>query len=936
MRIPKAGKLLAGAIVILLSVLAVTQTGGLCRAQTPTDYDEDKLLKGYRLGLEQRYEEAYGSFRVAWALAMMFENDSTKVLDALKGMGDCAFWMGAIDSCIYRYNQAVVLARELNKSYDEYEIYSQLKQAYMAKVDMESVLRISQKIDSLTMFSPDKRIKIGLNQRLAIEAMQQGNSKLAEHYWLANETLLDSLSESERQSKQFTIYGNLRDYYLSMQEYNLAKKYSHQYIEAAKKNMKQRHLGYMAYEGEALICAQQKDRKSAFKALDSMKYSLTLKEDASQTNVMLYHEVKGRVHAILGEWDKACDEFKEGLEAAEGTRIIGRASYYQLGRLWGNALFQLKKYDEARDCYRICWEYCQYQYGEESMACADVLLALAGLEEQCGEKDAGKKYYMTAIDNCKKIVNEQLHYISVQERNAFWAMFAPSMFAMSAYAFKIGETQSLFTEKCYEALLFSKALLLESDRTMAMAISTECTSEEKQVYYEMLGLQNQLKALMNDYEKNKARIEELHEKISNQNQRLTPIISKLGYTSFLDMNYDDIKQSLENDEILLDFTDFVTEDKAYQHAAFVIDHTQKYPKLTKVFTGDKIELLLNGKPTDFLYKEPYASQALSLIWEPLKKEIQGKKTIYYIPSGILHKIALESLPMEDGTLLGDHYRFVRITSAREITRLKHKKQTANASATLYGALKYDVDAKMMASEASRYHVEPLFSLNRGETVRGNGPFRDLPNAREEIDKIEKILKEGKVKVTPRTGATGTEESFLALSGKAPYILHVATHGFYYTPDKAKDVNYLKGYNDAMMLSGLIMSGGNLAWTGRQVPKGVLGGVLTANNIASLDLRGTDLLVLSACQTGLGIATPEGLFGLQRAFKKAGVQTMVMSLWSVNDKAAKDFMIKFYEELTDSRNNWDKRKAFDKAKAYVRNNPRYKQDPYYWAAFVMLD
>ena len=149
----------------------------------------------------------------------------------------------------------------------------------------------------------------------------------------------------------------------------------------------------------------------------------------------------------------------------------------------------------------------------------------------------------------------------------------------------------------------------------------------------------------------------------------------------------------------------------------------------------------------------------------------------------------------------------------------------------------------MVSEASRYHVEPLFALNRGETVRGSGPFRNLPNAREEIDKIEKILKKGKVKVTPRTGASGTEESFLALSGKAPNILHVATHGFYYTADKAKDVNYLKGYNDAMMLSGLIMSGGNLAWTGRQVPKGVLGGVLTANNIGSMVLRGTDLLVL---------------------------------------------------------------------------------------------
>jgi len=936
MRIPKAGMLLLGGIiVILLSVLVMTQAGGFCHVQKPDVDDEDRLLKGYRLTLEQRFEEAYGSFRVAWLLAVTVEDNPERAMNALKGMGNCAFWMGEVDSCIYRYQQAVVLAHELNRPYDEYEIYSQLKQAYMTKVDMESVLRIAQKIDSLTACSTDKRIKIGLNQRLAMEAMQQGNTKLMEHYLLANEALLDSLTESERQSELFTVYVNLRDFYFNVQDLGKAKKYSHLYIDAAKKYMMKRQMGYMAYDGEALICAQQKDRKAAFEALDSMKYGLTIKEGDNKTNLMRFHDVAGRVHAMFGEWEDASKVYRKALEAVDGTLAAGRVDYFRIAQLLGASLLQSKKYDEARACYAEVARYCKYQYGEMSLAFADALWSLATLEAQTGEKKAGKKYYSTSVDICKKLVAGQLKYISVQERNAFWMSFAPKMFGMTAYALKMGEEQTPFTKECYEALLFSKALLLESDRTLAAVVSKECTPEEKQVYYKMLGLQNQLKGLMNDYEKNKSRIEELHEQISKQNQRLTPIISRLGYTSFLDMTYDDVKQSLGHDEILLDFTDFTIEENLYQHSAFIIDRTQRYPKLTNVFTEDKIKLLLRGKPIDFLYKEPYASKALSLIWEPLRNDVQGKKTVYYVPAGILHKIAIESIPMGDGTLLGDHYRFVRLTSAREIARMKDNHRTAlNTSATLYGALKYDVDATTMTNEASHYHVEPLFAQNRGAAVRGNGPFRDLPNAKEEIDKIEKVLKGGKVKVTPLTGLKGTEESFLSLSGKAPSILHVATHGFYYTAEKAKDVNYLKGYNDAMMLSGLIMSGGNLAWTGHKVPEGVLGGVLTANNIACLDLRGTDLLVLSACQTGLGVATPEGLFGLQRAFKKAGVQTMVMSLWSVNDEAAKDFMIKFYEEL--ARNNWDKRKAFDDAKANVRNNPRYKKDPYYWAAFVMLD
>ena len=936
MRTLKIGKLLAGAVVILLSVLVLTQIGSFCHAQT-TAGDSDCYQEGLKLFANQEYEKAFGKFNAASIRALTLESNQRKAMYALKYMAQCTYIVGAIDTCKYYYKKAASIAHELNMPYEEFDIYSGMRQAYLMKVDMQNVLLMTEKIDSLISNSTDTRLKLTLYEKLAQESMMQQNDDLTEYYLLEREALLAKLSYQDRISFQFVVYGALREFYTVRQDFEKALKYSRLYIENSKTAFQNQPMAFMGYGSESIIYSVQKNRQAAFAALDSMKLGTVLNPATNVALQVQYYEIEGTIHTTFEEWEEACTSFKKAIKIAEGTPLQYRPVYFRNQGFLGNALYHTKKYDEARSCYSQYAMYCKNQSGENSLAYSDALWALATFEGLCGENIVGKEYYIKSVDISKKLVKEQLRFVSIQERNTFWANFAPKMWGMVAYALRTKDSNSYFTEKCYESLLFSKALLLESDRSMVSAINTECSQEEQRIYYQMVGLQNQLKALMNNYEKNKNRVDSLHKQISTQNIRLTPIISKLGFTSFLSLNYNDIKQSLGDDEILLDFTDFVTEDKAYQHAAFVIAPTQQYPQLIKVFTEDKIKQLLNGKPTDFLYKEPYASQALSLIWNPLKKEIHGKKTIYYVPSGILHKIALESIPMDDGTLLGDHYRFVRITSAREITRLKHDKQTAlNFSATLYGALKYDVDATMMASEASRYHVEPLFALNRGEAVRGNGPFRDLPNTKEEIDKIEKILKEGKVKVTPRTGAAGTEESFLALSGKAPNILHVATHGFYYTADKAKEVNFLKGYNDAMMLSGLIMSGGNLAWTGRQVPQGVLGGVLTANNIAGMDLRGTDLLVLSACQTGLGIATPEGLFGLQRAFKKAGVQTMVMSLWSVNDEAAKDFMIKFYEELTDSRNKWDKRKAFDKAKVYVRNNPRYKKDPYYWAAFVMLD
>lgn len=93
-----------------------------------------------------------------------------------------------------------------------------------------------------------------------------------------------------------------------------------------------------------------------------------------------------------------------------------------------------------------------------------------------------------------------------------------------------------------------------------------------------------------------------------------------------------------------------------------------------------------------------------------------------------------------------------------------------------------------------------------------------------------------------------------------------------------------------------LSGCNHAWLGKPLPGGVLSGILQAEDIARMDLRGTEMVVLSACQTGQGRATAEGLYGLQRAFKKAGVGTIVMSLWAVKDKATQDFMTAFYEHL----------------------------------------
>lgn len=927
--------------IYILTVFAVLLGAVGCQVNKPVG-DEDMFQKGLRQFGNIEYRDAYHSFSIARTIAHTC-GLKEKEMQILKCMAICAFWVGETDTCITRLRQGVEIAREINNTYEEYNFYTELYKACMVKVDMEGVMQMSLKIDSIAEKTTDNRVKTDRLLRLAQEAAAQQNTTLQENYLLEAERLLDKSKGYDRVSMQYSVYWSLRVFYQQQQNFKKARKYSHLYVATSMGKSDKTIIDYMVYGDEANLCAIQKDRHAAFEALDSMRLGMEQFDDAPAIHWMHYYGVKGFVHGMFQEWNAACDAYKKALTAVKGIELSTWIECHQIIYRLGDALYQTKQYEESRRCYELYAAFCEEQFGAKSFDYAGALWKFANFEGLQNEKAEGCNHYIQSVDIVKNLVSSQLRYTSIQERNVFWYSFAPMMYAMAAYALKIGEKQSLFTQKCYEALLFSKALLLESDRSMAMTINKECTKKEQELYYEMVNLQNAVNSLAKDYKKNQEQIDQMHQRISSIDKQLTPVISRLGYTDFLNLNYSDIQKMLGEDEIILDFTDFVSDEQVHQHVAFVVDNRKTYPKLVKSFKEEDINTLLDGKPLDFLYNYPMTEKALKLLWSPIAEEVKGKKTIYYVPSGMMHQIALESLPMKDGTLLGDHYRFVRLSSAREVVKRKNKASIEKQKqATLYGGLQYDMDETTMTKEAARYKVDNLMAMTRGGELRGKVKWGELENTKEEIDVIEQLLNKKKVRVRPLTGVKGTEESFFAMSGKSPQILHIATHGFYYTQDEAKENTYLNGYSDAMLLSGLIMSGGNTEWTGKPIPNGVMGGVLTANDIATLDLRETELVVLSACQTGLGKVTPEGIYGLQRAFKKAGVQTIIMSLWNVNDEAAKDFMIKFYEELTDNSNKWNKREAFEKAKAFVRsktyisNGKPYKGDPYYWAGFVMLD
>ena len=599
--------------------------------------------------------------------------------------------------------------------------------------------------------------------------------------------------------------------------------------------------------------------------------------------------------------------------------------------LMGGAEHQLGRYEESEKYYRLYAEYTKQLYGEKSIEYINALIYLANAEGFIQHLDEGCWNYTEAVSRLKGVMKERIPYMSTEEREGFWEPISSLFTMMTPYAIEAKRNKTPFSKSCYDALVMSKAFLLESERSLFDVVKQKGTKEDMRDYMQLALMKNQIKVLEKNYAHNTDSILNLSLRANQLAVRLAERFHDFDdLIGFMEIDYDAVKRALKPNEVLLDFTDYVSKTMGRKYAAYIINKVDKYPLVKYLFAERQIDSLGITRP-DMFYDKDYAPEVLKLLWEPLKEHVAEGATVYYVPSQLLFQVSLESLPLADGSLLGRHYNFVRLSSARELVNVQKRTLSAKPhSAVLYGGLQYDLQPTDMNELAKKYDLPDLLMM-RGEMARGDSIFRELPGSRQEVMQIDSILKANKWQVTPFIGMEGIEESFLSMHGKAPQVLQIATHGFYYTPDRAETVDYLKGCSDAMLLSGIVLSGGNAAWLGKELPDGILDGILTANDISRLDLNGTEMVVLSACQTGQGKVTSEGLYGLQRGFKKAGVGTMVMALWNVSDKVTTEFMITFYEQLASKSCMWDKRMAFETAKSIIRD--KYP-DPFYWAAFVM--
>jgi len=414
-----------------------------------------------------------------------------------------------------------------------------------------------------------------------------------------------------------------------------------------------------------------------------------------------------------------------------------------------------------------------------------------------------------------------------------------------------------------------------------------------------------------------------------------------------------LRPLLKSDELAIEFTHFKYRKAgaldSVIYAAVVLDPNQPEVLFLPLFVEKNSQIsALNNKTTLGKIKRMYSyvdpttkttstpKSLFELIWKPLEQVLIGKKNIYYSSTGLLHRLNLNAIPIDADQVMADRYQMYNMLSTKSIAITEEAEK--NQIAFLLG----DVNYELSSSDIATVDTTNKEDINKAVGVVDRSLVGDswdkLPATKSELQELKKSLEQSNFKVIYKSEDQATEESFKALGTTqvSPCVIHLATHGFFF-PDPQKDNNaadnlLFKMSENPMLRSGLILAGANHAWEGGKAIPEKEDGILTAYEISHMNLSNTDLVVLSACKTGLGdIQGSEGVHGLQRAFKKAGVKYLVMSLWEVEDEKTSVFMTSFYK-------NWLVNKKSIRAAFNATQLEMKKKfiDPIDWAGFVLIE
>ena len=747
---------------------------------------------------------------------------------------------------------------------------------------------------------------------------------------------------------------NLAGYYSNLGEYNKAVELGTQALNIRKQALGEKHPDYASSLNNLAnyyysLGDYNKAVELGTQALNIRKQTLGEKHPNYASSLGCLADYYSR----LGNYNKAIELGRQALNIRKQTLGEKHPNYATSLNNLANYYSGLGDYNKAVELGTMAMNIYKETLGEKHPDYASSLSNLASYNYQCHNYQEAYRLLSKSIRTRKHIVLSMFKEATSRTRQTFWNKNNAEFDFFLSFCLK-AHNQDYNGELYDYSALFTKGLLLNAE-TNARDVILE--SGDTAIVKQFDALQSVRIMLNKQYEKPIAERTLNCDSLENVAELMERELIKSSkaygdFTRSLTITWKDVQNELADGDMAIEFisTPFLDNDSV-MYIALALKKDYPEPKLILLFEEKTLKELSNDNPND-------AQQLFHLVWSPLLSELEGTRNVYFSPSGALYNIGIENLPISTEERMSDRFNMYRLSSTRLLAL--HPHSTSERKTALFGGLDYEMSPQDVASNnlKNAYHSE-FIAQNRDASAdfMERGGFGALPFSLKEVKSASKLLEANGYECHLFEGKDGTEEAFKSLSGKKVKVVHLSTHGAFVPKKEAENTKQKNNFrfirfddaapqaqeeDQSLTRSFLVMAGGNMLKNYDSIPEGIDDGILTAQEIAHTDLRSCDLVVLSACETALGDITNEGVMGLQRGFKKAGANTILMSLWKVDDQASSLLLTKFYENLLSKK--MPKIDALKKAQDYVRNyeievegkKEKIFSDPKFWTSFILLD
>lgn len=684
--------------------------------------------------------------------------------------------------------------------------------------------------------------------------------------------------------------------------------------------------------------------------------------------------LRGELYAVQEKTLESDSLVSSVLEYYEEYLGVNHLSYAEIELLYANIKYSEGQYEDAIGINQRIIELYKQKLDPLHPKYAEAINNLALLYWASGDNQRAYRFYQKNIENYVKQYKRYFPFLSEKEKGYFYDGIQLFFEEFNSFAIEVAAGDPIVLNLMYDSEIATKSLLYHTSKDIRDHVG------DNEVLIGKYKRWVQVKELLAKVSKlDKAELEKrgvdveglestanyLEKEISLRVER-----AKEQEDEVFDVTWEDIRDALKEGEAAVEIFQFdVFEpdsggrflEQSYYAALILTPETKQHPELVLLKNGSFLEKSALQSYKNFIEYQITDKANYKHFLKPILDNPALLKTnkIYFSPDGVYNQINLNTLyNPEKNMFVLDQLDLHFIANTKDVLEINEhvitnaQFQKGEFSSVLFGYADFHKNpyGEELNTSNKNESEELLTRGGIGDLFRGGDGISELPGTKVEIESIQEVFDSHNGEVSSYMGENANEQNFKSI--ESPSILHVATHGFFMKDKELESrsnrdsstrsgvlIPELEHEENPLMRSGIMLASARYAYSDQTLKNEIAAvlsgnqvedGVLTAYEAMNLDLSNTELVVLSACETGLGVVkNGEGVYGLQRSLQTAGAKSIIMSLWKVSDEATQKFMVEFY-------NQWfklgDKRQAFSKAQQVIREEYR---KPYYWGAFVLV-